>query len=290
MHKTQENNFGRVALVLLCLLSPAVFSGCLDGGASGPPAGPEVQEGEVVPTAPPVYGYEIVNTFPHDRAAFTQGLAYDNGVFYEGTGLYGKSSLRRVDIVSGEVQQRVDLDSAYFGEGIVLWGDQILQLTWQENTGFIYQRDTFEKTGEFSYSTEGWGITHDGQRLIMSDGTHVLRFLDPATRAEIGSLKVRNGDRYITRLNELEYVNGEIFANIWTTDYIARIDPATGTVTGWIHLEGLLEHAGDTAGADVLNGIAYDAGGDRLFVTGKKWPAVFEIRLVAPRSTKSVTN
>ncbi|HNT86318.1 MAG TPA: glutaminyl-peptide cyclotransferase, partial [Candidatus Hydrogenedentes bacterium] len=215
--------------------------------------------------------------------AFTQGLVYEEGLLLEGTGLHGKSSLRRVALETGAVIQQHDLEAAYFGEGIATVGDRIIQLTWRENRGFVYERASFALLGQFQYPGEGWGLTYDGNRLIMSDGTHVLRFLDPETFEETGSVRVRDKDRYITRLNELEYIKDEVFANVWQSDYIARIDPATGSVTGWINLTGLLASHTKQRPPDVLNGIAYDAAGDRLFVTGKNWPLLFEIRLVAAR-------
>lgn len=231
------------------------------------------------PTLPPLAGYEVVDAFPHDPNAFTQGLVYADGVFYEGTGLYGESSLRRVDPVTGAVVQIRELANQYFGEGVTLFGDRLIQLTWREQTGFVYDRETFDVLDEFSYPTEGWGLTHDGTRLIMSDGTANLYFLDPQTFERIGEVAVRDGDRPVVRLNELEYVNGEVYANVWQTDMVARIEPTSGRVLGWIDLSGLLSAEDRQQPVDVLNGIAYDAENDRLFVTGKLWPKLFEIRL-----------
>lgn len=227
----------------------------------------------------PVYTYEVVAQFPHDAEAFTQGLVWLDGEFYEGTGLYGRSSLRRVNPETGEVQQSIDLADTYFGEGIVLWEDKIIQITWQEQTAFVYDQETFAQVGEFAYPTEGWGITHDGRQLIMSDGSNTLYFRDPGTFAEIGQVQVFDGEVPITRLNELEYIDGEVWANIWQTDRIARINPETGLVTGWVDLTGL-RPAEATDGNAVLNGIAYDAANGRLFVTGKLWPTLFEIEVV----------
>ncbi|MBU0492516.1 MAG: glutaminyl-peptide cyclotransferase [Chloroflexi bacterium] len=229
----------------------------------------------------PVYTYRVVNAYPHDPAAFTQGLVFENGFLYEGTGLRGRSSLRKVDLETGAVLQSYKLPDQYFGEGIVIWEDQIVQLTWQSYKGFVYDRDSFALLHEFNYPTEGWGITHDGIRLIMSDGTATLRFWDPDTLAQTGQVEVRDNGVPVTRLNELEYVQGQVYANVWQTDRIARIDPQTGQVLGWIDLIGLLD-SGNRKTADVLNGIAYDAGNDRLFVTGKLWPKLFEIELVLP--------
>jgi glutaminyl-peptide cyclotransferase len=227
----------------------------------------------------PVAGYRVVHVFPHDSQAFTQGLVYLDGVFYEGTGLNGRSTIRKVKIETGQVMQMQKLDSQYFGEGIAILNDTLFQLTWQSGIAFLYDRATFTRTGTFSYTGEGWGLTHDGRRLIMSDGTGTLRFIDPASHKEISRLAVRDGGRPVLNLNELEYIKGEVFANVWQTDRIARISPKTGEVSGWIDLKGLLP-ASEQAPDAVLNGIAYDAAGDRIFVTGKLWPKVFEIRIV----------
>ena len=229
----------------------------------------------------PVDTFQIVATYPHDPDAFTQGLVWQDGIFYEGTGLRGRSSLRKVDPASGAVTQEIDLADQYFGEGITIFGDKLYQLTWQEDTGFIYDKDSFELLDTWTYPGEGWGLTTDGERLIMSDGTNELRFLDPETLDELGRVAVTDQQgNPVVRLNELEYVNGEVLANIWQTDWIARIDPATGQVTGWIDLSGLLPAEDRTQPVDVLNGIAYDPDTDRLFVTGKLWPKLFEIDLV----------
>jgi glutamine cyclotransferase len=229
----------------------------------------------------PVWGYEVVNVYPHDPKGFTQGLVYEDGYFLEGTGLNGESSLRKVEIATGKVLKKVVLDAKYFGEGITLLKGKIYQLTWQTKIGFVYDLKSFEKVGSFKYGSEGWGITHDGEKLIMSDGTATLYFLDPETLKEVGHIEVKDGANPVYYLNELEYVKGEIFANVWQTNTICRIDPKTGKVLGWIDLTGLLkpEHQGSHE-VDVLNGIAYDPKGDRLFVTGKLWPKVYEIKLV----------
>lgn len=228
----------------------------------------------------PTQGYRIMKTYPHDQQAFTQGLVYHQGFLYEGTGLRGRSSLRKVELETGKVLQIHQLPARYFGEGIVIWQDKIIQLTWTSQVGFVYDRETFEQIGEFNYPTEGWGITHDGEKLIMSDGTNTLYFLDPETFAEIGQVKVKYGNQPVNRLNELEYINGEVFANVWMTDWIVRIDPNTGQVVGAIDLTGLYYPDAQFKGNDVLNGIAYDPEGDRLFVTGKLWPNLYEIELV----------
>jgi len=229
----------------------------------------------------PVYSYNVVNTYPHDRSAFTQGLVFEGGVLYEGTGLNGRSTLRRVELETGEVLQIHELPAQFFGEGVTVYGNDIIQLTWQSHVGFVYDRDSFELLQEFNYSTQGWGITHDGERLIMSDGTATLYFLDPETFEEIGRVGVYDNDGSVNRLNELEYVQGEIYANVWQTNCIARIDPQTGQVVGWIELKGLLTPEDRGEPVDVLNGIAYDAENARLFVTGKLWPKLFEIELIS---------
>lgn len=227
----------------------------------------------------PAYGYQVVRSYPHDREAFTQGLIFRDGVFYEGTGLNGRSGIRKVKVETGEVLQTAPLAAEYFGEGITDWKGQIVQITWQSEVGFVYDLKTFQQTRRWTYAGEGWGLTHDDTRLIMSDGSSALRFIDPATLKETGRITVRDAGKPVDRLNELEYVKGEIFANVWQTDRVARISPADGRVTGWIDLSGLLTPA-ERTGTDVLNGIAYDRAGDRLFVTGKLWPRVFEIKLV----------
>ena len=233
------------------------------------------------PVPTPVSSYRIVKIYPHDRRAFTQGLQYVNGVLYEGTGLTGQSTIRKVKLENGEVLQEHKTDPRHFGEGIVVWKDSLIQITWQSEIGFVYDLATFEQRKTFNYTGEGWGLTHDGARLIMSDGSSSLRFLDPATLRETGRMTVRDGAAPVKALNELEYVKGEIFANVWQTNRVARISPKTGQVMGWINLEGLLDPR-DATGVDVLNGIAYDATGDRLFVTGKLWPKLFEIKIVPP--------
>ena len=230
----------------------------------------------------PVCTARVVRAFPHDRSAFTQGLVFDNGVLYEGTGLWGQSTLRRVDLESGDVLQAHSIPPEYFGEGIAVWQDRIVQLTWKSGQGFVYARESFELLDTFRYPTEGWGITHDGTRLIMSDGTQTLRFWDPETLVEIGSVEVYANAAPITRLNELEYVQGMVLANVWQTDLVAVIDPLSGQVAAWIDLRGLLEPGDYAEPVDVLNGIAYDAGSQRLFVTGKLWPKLFEIELLSP--------
>jgi glutamine cyclotransferase len=226
------------------------------------------------------YAYEVVNAYPHDDRAFTEGLAYENGILYEGTGLRGRSSLREVELQTGVVLDSVQLDRDLFGEGITIVGDRILQLTWQSGLGFVYDKSDLQLVSQFAYDTEGWGLAYDGQRLIMSDGTDTLYFLNPETFAVEGSVAVSEGGTPVTELNELEFIDGLVYANVWKTNSIAIIDPGTGRVTGWLDLTGLLATRSTARGADVLNGIAYDAAGNRLFVTGKLWPWLFEIKLV----------
>lgn len=233
----------------------------------------------------PVFGYQIVNVYPHSSLAFTQGLVYDEGVLYEGTGLYGRSSLRRVDLETGRVLQQTHLDRTLFGEGVALWKDRIIQLTWQSGLGLVYGKENMTRIGSFSYQTEGWGITTDNKSLIMSDGTDILHILDPESFVEKGQILVRANGTPLKGLNELEYINGQIYANVWPTNWIVIISPESGEVKGKINLQGILQK-NDIQGSkvDVLNGIACDAREDRLFVTGKLWPKLFEIKLVPERS------
>jgi glutaminyl-peptide cyclotransferase len=225
-------------------------------------------------------GYKVIQTYPHDPNAFTQGLVFDQGELYESTGLEGKSSIRKVDLATGQVLQISNLDDRYFGEGITLWQDRLIQLTWVSKKGFVYDQKTFQQLATFSYPTQGWGITHNDQDLIMSDGTSTLYFLNPDTYKETRRIQVKDHELPIDRLNELEFVNGEIWANVWMSDRIARIDPKTGVVTGWIDLTGIIDPAATPTQDAVLNGIAYDSELDRLLVTGKLWPKLFEIKPV----------
>ena len=226
-----------------------------------------------------MYECEVVHTWPHDRAAFTQGLVFVDGYLLESTGLKGRSSLRKVEVESGRLRQQFRLSEEYFAEGLAVIGSNIFQLTWQNGKCFVYDLATFNKKSEFSYSGEGWGLTTDGRALIMSDGSERLRFLDPMTFKATRTITVAASGRPLKRLNELEYVKGEIFANIWGTDLIARIDPATGRVLGLIDCSRLLSLTDYDTTTDVLNGIAYDSRSGRLFVTGKHWPKLFEVRL-----------
>lgn len=228
------------------------------------------------PHIPLHYSYMILNTYPHDKTAFTQGLAFQDGVLYEGTGLYGSSSLNRVDLQSGTVTQKISLNGSFFGEGITVFEDKIIQLTWKSKIGFVYNKTTFELLQTFNYSTQGWGITHNGSLLIMSDGTANLYFIEPDTFQTIGQVEVFDNEP-VTALNELEYINGYVYANVWTEDKIVIINPETGQVTGWIDLKGIND-AEKTDVDAVLNGIAYDQNNDRLFVTGKMWSKLFEIK------------
>ena len=226
-----------------------------------------------------MYGYQIQHVYPHDHGAFTQGLQYVDGALYEGTGRNGRSSIRKVALETGKVLQQRDVSAEYFGEGITVWKNDLIELTWQTHVAFVYDRATFQPKKQFSYPGEGWGLTHDRTNLIMSDGSDQLRVLDPVTFSERRRIRVTAAGAPLRDLNELEFVKNEILANVWQTDYVVRIAPDTGTVVGYIDLRGLLSPA-ERASADVLNGIAYDAARDRLFITGKLWPKLFEIRLV----------
>jgi glutamine cyclotransferase len=228
----------------------------------------------------PEYRFQVVHAYPHDPDAFTQGLFYRDGFLYEGTGLKGRSSLRKVKLETGAVVQRIELPSDLFGEGIALVRGEVYQLTWQSQVGFVYRLDDFKLLRQFTYSGEGWGLTTNGSELFLSDGTAEIRVIDPQTMKEKRRIKVHDGETSIDQINELEWVEGEIYANKWQTNRIARISPQTGKVTGWIDLTGLLSPMYHLEEGAVLNGIAYDAAGKRLFVTGKLWPQLFEIRLV----------
>ncbi len=246
-------------------------------------------------------GYEVVKSYPHDGKAFTQGLVINGGFLYESTGEYKESTLRKVDLATGKVLQKHDVPAEYFAEGMTILGDKIYQITWRERTAFVYNLADFKLERELSYSGEGWGLTNDGTNLIMSDGTHVLRFVDPATFKTVKTLPVMREDgKPLMQINELEWVKGEIWANIWhsedpqvlgKTNHIARIDPATGKVLGWIDLSGISPDDQPKSPGDryddktenVLNGIAYDAQNDRIFVTGKNWKKLYEIKITPPK-------
>jgi glutamine cyclotransferase len=258
-----------------CLLSLVFAAGC--DRAPGP--APQISQAAATNDTTPVYSYEIVHTFPHDREAFTQGLVFFDGYLYESTGLNGQSTLRKVDLTSGKVLQQTSMSAEYFGEGIAILDEKIFHLTWQNHTGFVYDLKTFNQEMMFSYPTEGWGFATDGQSLIMSDGTDKLYFLDPKTLQTQHSISVSDQGQPVARLNELEYIKGEIFANVWGTDFVVRINPSNGHVAGVINFAGLLAPTDRDGRTDVLNGIAYDAAGDRLLVTGKCWPKLFEVKL-----------
>ncbi len=230
--------------------------------------------------APAADTYRVVHTYPHDPHAFTQGLVFVDGHLYESTGLNGQSSLRMVDLESGRVVQTQPVDSKYFAEGLTTWGSTLVQLTWESHTALVYDRFSFRVLRTFSYAGQGWGLTGDGKSLILSDGTATLRFFDPAAFHEVRRILVKDGPEPVLYLNELEYIHGQIYANIWHSDRIARIDPGTGKVLGWIDLKGLLPENEHSSPEAVLNGIAYDPAHNRLFVTGKLWPKLFEIEVI----------
>ncbi len=238
------------------------------------PAPPPAQGG-----GPALYTYRIVNTYPHDARAYTQGLIYRNGFLYESTGRHGESSMRKVKLETGDVLQRHDVDAKHFAEGMTEWRGRLLQLTWKDGLGFVYDMATFTPQRTFTYTGEGWGLTHDDAMLILSDGSATLRFLNPETFRETRRIDVRDRGQPVPQLNELEFVKGEVYANVWQTERIARISPTTGAVLGWIDLRGIWPGRPSADQDAVLNGIAYDASGDRLFVTGKWWPHLYEIRL-----------
>jgi glutamine cyclotransferase len=256
------------AASIFAALLPVLIAGCIED---------ETLFGQNVP---PVHGFRVVAIYPHDPGAFTQGLAYRDGVLYEGTGLYGGSSLREMRLETGEVVRSRGLPPQLFGEGIALFGDRLIQLTWRSGIGLVWDLRDLTVVGTFVYPTEGWGITSDGHRLIMSDGTSTLRFLDPGNFRVTGTVEVVTEGAPLSNLNELEYVNGLVYANVWETDEIAIIAPETGEVVGWIDLSGLLTGE-ERMGADVLNGIAYDPESERILVTGKLWPKVFQIEVLA---------
>lgn len=264
----------RSAAILLVLLAAPLPAAAQSMAPAAPSAPPEA------PARVPVYGFEVVHAYPHDPRAFTQGLVYRDGVLIESTGRI-PSTVRTVRLEDGAVLNSRRLDDVYFGEGLTAVGDRVITLTWRNQKGFVWDAADLSPEGEFAYAGEGWGLTHDGSRLILSDGGPALRFLDPVTMAETGQVAVTMQGSPVARLNELEWVEGEVFANVWQTDYILRIDPRTGLVKGVIDLTGLLpDRTGMDPVDDVLNGIAWDAAGKRLFVTGKNWPTLFEIRLV----------
>ncbi len=234
----------------------------------------------------PVYGYKVVNSFPHDTESFTQGLIIDNGFLYESTGLNGRSSIKIVNLETGKAIKSHKLADKYFGEGITLVDDKIVQLTWRSKKGFVYDKDSLKLLRTFSYQTQGWGITYDGKYLILSDGSNILYFMDPKSFVVVGKLEVYDDNGEVNKLNELEYINGEIYANIWGKDLIARINPKTGFVSSWIELDGLLSKEDKKKGVDVLNGIAFNPQNGTLLVTGKLWPKIFEIEIIEKNQQK----
>jgi glutaminyl-peptide cyclotransferase len=234
-------------------------------------------------TSAPVAGYRVVNAYPHDPDAYTQGLIYRDGFLFESTGLNGRSTLRKVQLETGQVVQQYRLDQAHFAEGLTERNGELVQLTWRSGIAFVYDLVSFAPRRPFTYSGEGWGLTYDRSAFILSEGTETLRFLDPTTFREIKRVVVTDGGAGVKNLNELEYVRGEIYANVWHTDRIARISPQSGRVTGWIDLKGLLSPVYRLDPEAVLNGIAYDSARSRLFVTGKLWPRLFEVEVVPPR-------
>jgi len=264
----------RTLSIAINLLSVLLLQSCsehlIQPGSSTPDSG-------LIDENVPTYSYLINKKYPHDPAAFTQGLVYEDGFFFEGTGLNGSSSLRKVNIQTGEVIQRVELDASFFGEGITVFDNKIYQLTWTSGKAFVYDRNTFERLATFSYKTQGWGLTHNGRQLIMSDGTNKLYFRQPNDFALLRELAVFDSRGPVNLLNELEYIDEKVFANVWQSNRIVVIDPSSGRVTNDIDLTGLLDNRN---GADVLNGIAYDVKNTRLFVTGKFWPTIFEIQLI----------
>jgi len=262
----------RWPLAVFLLASLAV--GCAPSAPPPPPAASQ----PTVP-APVVYNYTIVHSYPHDPTAFTEGLVYWSGNLYESTGLNGQSSLRKVDLPSGKILQQIPLANEFFGEGLAILGNQAYQLTWKNHQVFRYDVSDFKLEKTFSYDPDGWGLTSDGQSLIASDGTNTIRFIDPATFTTQRTIEVTMMGQPVKELNELEYIKGEIYANIWQTNFIVRIDPKTGTIVGVINFGDLLSMNDRTPDADVLNGIAYDVENDRLFITGKKWSKIYEVKL-----------
>jgi glutamine cyclotransferase len=267
--------FAFIALPLLAGVACTSSAGA-NPGTTAQQTAPPAKAGAI-----PVYSFDYVNVYPHDKGGFTQGLLWHKGVFYESDGLYNFSSLRKVEIVSGKVLKRIPVPNEFFAEGLALFGDKLYQLTWMAHKGFIYDRETFKKLGEFKYDGEGWGLTNDDKSLILSDGTNEIRFLDPATfkvQRKI-SVFVDNDPRLpMQEINELEYVKGEIYANIWGSDQVYRISPADGKILGKVDFSTLFDNPSHDPD-DVLNGIAYDPEGDHLYVTGKRWPKLFEVKL-----------
>jgi glutamine cyclotransferase len=255
-----------ISALIIVIILVGVLAVVLNGGQTGnPPANQAVS-----------YSYSVIKTYPHDTSAYTEGLVYVNGQLYESTGEYGTSSLRRVDLDSGRVLQLYNLPSEYYAEGLTIIDNKLIQLTWLEHIGFVYDANTFALIANFSVSTQGWGLTYDGTSLILSDGSSTLYYLNPQTYQVTHQVEVKEGNQSISNINELEYINGDVYANIWMTNKIAIINPQTGQVKGWIDLAGLYQ---STEFNSVLNGIAYDQQNGRLFVTGKNWPNLYEITI-----------
>ncbi len=265
--------------VVLGALSLVASVGAFGGCSKEAPAADSANGESSAPARTPTYVADVLQSWPHDPEAYTQGLVWDNGRLYESTGLVGKSSIREVELKTGRVIRKHDIPDPYFGEGIVIMGDDLWQITWTSGVAFLYDAKTFTQRAVFKYDGEGWGLATDGTSIIMSDGTPSIRFRDPKTFDVQRTISVNDHGTPVTQLNELEWVKGEIWANVYQSDQIARIDPATGNVTGWIDLAGLLPKLERKGEEDVLNGIAYDPQEDRYFVTGKLWPRLFEIRL-----------
>jgi len=267
-----------ILVVVLAVISTYLF---VSRSSSEPPSGgtgngiasdsPRVEARQL--------SYEVVNSYLHDRTSFTQGLVWNDGGFYESTGQYGSSKLRRLEFPSGHVAREINLSPELFGEGLALIGNRLIQLTWKSHRGFVYDRDTFQLIREFSYDTEGWGLTYDGTNLILSDGSSDLFYIDPTSFKVLRKLSIKMNDRPIRELNELEFIEGEIWANVWQTDLILRIDPQTGSVKSYLDLKGILAPSDSRGDENVLNGIAYDPEHKRVFITGKLWPRIFEIRV-----------
>ena len=276
--KTTQTFFYRAPTVILILLGLAAGGQQVLGEPGNVPPSPAVNAGEKAAIVS--YSYAVVRSWPHDPAAFTQGLVFRDGALLESTGLNGESTLREVELETGRMLKKVSIPSEYFGEGLAVIGTRAFQITWQNHQGFVYDVSTFRREGAFNYDGEGWGLTTDGQWLILSDGTNQIRFLDPVTFRLVRTITVTAAGQPVVRLNELEWIKGEIFANVWLTDLVVRIDPSTGAVRGVIDFSGLLPPGERTPGTDVLNGIAYDAAHEKLFVTGKRWPKIFEVRLI----------
>jgi glutamine cyclotransferase len=279
----------RTLALLLFLILPACGGAVSAPTQQPPPPAPVAAESTAAqanqpapaasPEEIPVYAYEVVASYPHDTKAYTQGLVFYDGMLYESTGQYGESSLRRVELKKGKVKKKIEVPGQYFAEGMTILNGKIYQLTWQQGKSFVYDLKDFKLESEFAYDGEGWGLTTDGRLLILSDGTNQLRFIDPATFRVTKTISILDNGQPLVDINELEYIRGEIYANVWKTDRIARLDPQTGRILSWIDLTGLRPEESMRNSENVLNGIAYDAENDRLYVTGKRWPKIFEIRL-----------